>query len=487
MIQALTIRYSTRANLSVSLTLESFEVTPIMSFVTSSRDGRKFIDDNNFVYVFSKKSANKENSIWVCEKRGLCKGRIWTIANRVEVVRIVTPHNHAAEATRGPVLNILSRVKERARDTEETPQQILATNLQNVHRNIMAKLPRQDAIKRTIRRQRNQQGLPELPTDLEHLNIPLQYRVIEVDGLEQQFLKYDSQDTLLPDRILIFATDDNLNMLNRSDSWYGDGTFSVAPNLFFQLYTIHVEQYGTVTPAIYALLPNKTKETYQKLLQQLKNLIPGLLPTRVLLDFEAAAMGAFSEEFEGIAVSGCFFHLCQNVWRRVQSEGLQILYQGNHDFAQWVRMIPAIAFVPPHRVLEAFDELVEYENFPPEAQPIVDYFEDIYIGRRARRQRRPPIFSIEMWNMYQRTLDGRHRTNNNIEGWHRGFQSFIESLKKQQTIHAYQINQFITGAPPPRPNKRYATISARIHVIVNDYDNRNIIDYLRGISNNFAF
>lgn len=139
----------------------------------------------------------------------------------------------------------------------------------------------------------------------------------------------------------------------------------------------------------------------------------------------------------------------------------------------------------------------DYKNFLPEAQPIVDYFEDIYIGRRGRRQRRPPIFPIPMWNMYQRTLDHHHRTNNHIEGWHRGFQSvcdsspnifkFIESLKKQQTIHFYQINQFITGTPPPRPNKRYATISTRVHVIVHDYDNRNNIDYLRGIANNFAF
>ncbi|KAK4876652.1 hypothetical protein RN001_009158 [Aquatica leii] len=345
--------------ISFSLTLLSFEVRPIMSFVTSNRGGQKFIDDNNFVYVFSKKSANEEHYIRVCKKRSQCK------------------------ATRIPVLNIPSRIKERARNTEETLQQILATNLQNVHCNIMAKLPRQDAIKRSM--QCNEQGLDE------------------------QFLKYDFHDTLVPDRILIFDTDDNLNMLNRSDSWYGDGTFSVAPNLFFQLYTIHVEQYGTVI--------------------ELKIFIPGLFPTRILLDFKAAAMGAFSEEFEGIVVSGCFFHLCQNVWRRVQSEGLQI------EFSRY---------------------------FSPEAQPIMDYFEDIYIGRRGRRQRRPPFFPIQMWNMYQRTLDHHHRTNNHIEGWHRGFQSvcdnspnifkFIESLKKQQTIHSYQINQFITGVPLPRLN-----------------------------------
>ncbi|KAK4876602.1 hypothetical protein RN001_009108 [Aquatica leii] len=380
-----------------------------MSFVTSNRGGQKFIDNNNFVYVFSKKSSNEEHSICVCKKRGQCKGRIWTIANGIEVVRTVTPHNHASVATRVPLLNILSRMNERARDTEETPQQSLVTNLQNVHGNIMAKLPGQDAIKRTIRRQRNVQGLLELPTDLEHFNIPPQYQIINVEN----------------------------------------GAFSVAPNLFFQLYTIHVEQYGTVIPAIYALLPNKTKETYQKLLRELKSLIPGLFPLGSCWTLKQQQWEHFLKNLRALWYPAVF-HLYQNVWRRVQSEGLQ-------NFALWVRMIPAIAFVPPDRLLEIFDVLLEYENFPPEAQPIVYYFEDIYIGRRGRRQRRPPIFRF------------RCETCTN------------------QTIHSYQINQFITGAPPLHPNKRYATISTRIHVIVHDYDNRNIIDYLKGFANNFAF
>ena len=49
-----------------------------MSFVNSERGKRKFVCENNFVYVFSKKTADGEHSIWVCEKRGKCKGRVYT-------------------------------------------------------------------------------------------------------------------------------------------------------------------------------------------------------------------------------------------------------------------------------------------------------------------------------------------------------------------------------------------------------------------------
>ncbi|KAK4883331.1 hypothetical protein RN001_006650 [Aquatica leii] len=428
-----------------------------MSFVTSNRGAQKFIDDNHFVYVFSKKSGNEEDSIWVFEKRGQCKGRIWTIDN------IVTPHNHASEATRVPVLNILSRVNERAHDTEETPQQILATNFQNVHGNIIAKLPRQDAIKRTIRRQRNEQGLPELPTDLEYLNISPQYQIINVEGVDQQFLKYDSHDTY-----------DNLNMLNRSDSWYGNGTFCVAPNLFFQLYTIHVEQYGTVIPAIYALLPYKTKETYQKLLQELKNLIPGLFPTRILLGFKAATMGAFSEKFEGIVVSGCFLH-----YAKMYGEE----YKTDADFALNLRLLSAIAFVPVESIVDASERLCDKNILPPEAQPVVDYFENTWIRRPHRRQhRRAPQFSHQMWNWFDGVQQGLPKTNNSIKGWHRGFETqigadypniwkFIEAIQREQSLNALQIEQYISGQEGPPMRKKYRDCAMRIAHLVDNYYN----------------
>ncbi len=41
-------------------------------------------------------------------------------------------------------------------------------------------------------------------------------------------------------RILIFGTDDNLALLKNNEIWYGDGTFSVAPDLFYQMYTLNI-------------------------------------------------------------------------------------------------------------------------------------------------------------------------------------------------------------------------------------------------------
>lgn len=64
---------------------------------------------------------------------------------------------------------------------------------------------------------------------------------------------------------------------------------------------------------------------------------------------------------------------------------------------------------------------------------------------------------------------------------------FIECLQKQQGIYNYEIVQLIAGNQGNRRNKKYAAISARVKRIVEDFENRQVIDYLRGIAYNFEF
>lgn len=105
---------------------------------------------------------------------------------------------------------------------------------------------------------------------------------------------------------------------------------------------------------VYALLPNKSRHTYIKLFQEIKNLQPGIQPRQIMTDFEQSAIQAFQIEFPGILNTGCFFHLYQSVWRKVQDAGLKQKYQNDHEFARWIRMILAIAFIPLAGVIVAF-------------------------------------------------------------------------------------------------------------------------------------
>ena len=144
-----------------------------------------------------------------------------------------------------------------------------------------------NSMRRALRRKRQDVTAPNpLPESRRDINLPEELTKLPSG---EEFLRFDSG----PDdanRILIFGTQRNTDILVRSSSIYADETFKIAPELFYQLYTLHaVHPNGAVFPCIYALLPNKTTETYVRLFQKLKELKPDLNPQDVMIDFEKAA------------------------------------------------------------------------------------------------------------------------------------------------------------------------------------------------------
>ncbi|KAG7159283.1 hypothetical protein Hamer_G026698, partial [Homarus americanus] len=88
---------------------------------------------------------------------------------------------------------------------------------------------------------------------------------------------FDSDENDL-NRLLVFATDKGLDDLVHVKHWASDGTFKCCPNIFYQLYTLHVQVGKFSVPRLFALLPNKTQETYTRLCPRLLELRPGLNP-----------------------------------------------------------------------------------------------------------------------------------------------------------------------------------------------------------------
>uniref|UniRef100_H3A8W8 MULE transposase domain-containing protein n=1 Tax=Latimeria chalumnae TaxID=7897 RepID=H3A8W8_LATCH len=192
-----------------------------------------------------------------------------------------------------------------------------------------------------IQRERGRNCLPPLPQDLETMDIPQEMKAL-TDGMP--FLQFDSGPGA--DRILIFSTHDSLAVLVNSDQWFADGAFRVEPPIFHQLYTIHGIHLGFNVPLVYTLLPNKTQRTYTRLLQELKNLSPGIQPQSVLTDYEMAAIKRFEAEFPNVKMIGCYYHLTQSVWRQVQCLGL------TQNFAKICQMLPCLAFLLQRMVIE---------------------------------------------------------------------------------------------------------------------------------------
>src|SRR5919106_3462858 len=117
-----------------------------------------------------------------------------------------------------------------------------------------------------------------------------------------------------------------------------------------------------------------------------------------------AAMQSFALAYPNATVSGCYFHLCQSVNRKVSEIGLKSEYDADNEIREFVRCMPALAHVPIDDVAEAFDLLIETAPRHEKMDELVSYFEHTYIrGRRLcghTEQYGPAVYLIASWNKH---------------------------------------------------------------------------------------
>ncbi|KAL4112905.1 hypothetical protein QTP88_016624 [Uroleucon formosanum] len=145
-----------------------------------------------------------------------------------------------------------------------------------------------------------------------------------------------------------------------------------------------------------------------------------------------------------------------------------------------IRSLSALAFIPTINVIRTFEELINSTYFLENEEllsPIINSFEDTWIGRRNRNNRkRSPQFDFCMWNCYDSVLKHQPRTNNAVEGWHHAFNSalaenhvtmwiiktyIINLLKQEQSLQEVKMEQSLSGESSSKKRKKY-----------NDYDER---------------
>ena len=114
------------------------------------------------------------------------------------------------------------------------------------------------------------------------------------------------------------------------------------------------------------------------------------------VDFEKSLSNAVIKVFgEDCEIWYCFFHLGQNIVRRV-SVKYAVKFRQDKEFATRVRCLTALAFLPVDEVIDAFEELIQWDknqSEPKLPEDLIKYFEKNYIGnllREGRKQRKIP-------------------------------------------------------------------------------------------------
>lgn len=464
----------------------------IVNFGTSSK-GRPTVIYKNFEYTKVRTNDNGE-IYWRCKfhQSYHCLAHIKTLEDRV-ITNDAQEHNHQGNLSTSLARQTVAEMKERMNEISATPAAVVGSVSRLLEDNILQALPKRSSLTRTLQRFRKAaledneiSVLPSPPVDT-HFEVPRRF---------EHMILYDSGT--IGERFIILGSREMLDGLARAKLWLADGTFKVVPSIFFQLYTIHFELAPGATPvALYCLLQSKTRATYENIINQIRTLIPSANPERILVDFETAAISAFQTAFPNATISGCFFHLCQSVLRKVNEMGMKSDYETQPIVCQAVRCIFALALVPIEDVAGAFEVLSEEIDEVHERMPeLLSYFEHTYIRGRQRPGRGqnygPSIFSIHLWNHYRTAADGIARTTNSVEGWHYGLQTlfqchhptlwtFLDGISKDMQRQRLGYLQAISGISEA-PRRKYRELKERVRRAVSLYSRANILQYLRTIS-----
>ncbi|XP_077297552.1 aminopeptidase N-like [Arctopsyche grandis] len=470
-----------------------------MTFERTQKNGVLLICDG-FCYTRHRSGIDTETEYWVCENRKICNGRAITKSNRREF-RQTKEHSHLPDRLRREIRQIQGFMQQAASNAigASTTTSIVQRSLMAATDVAKARLPSINHLKRNVQRQRNKAQVPlPLPITRSDIDVPTEYQITGSTTTPEQFLFWDSGSGS-EERILMFTTRKNLEFLKSCQSILMDGTFKTAPPLFTQLYSIHGtrlegtdQKPGKAVPLIFCLLPDKSGTTYNRLFSQLKMYIQDWEPNRVMMDFERAAINAVQNQWPNAQVTGCFFHLSQSIYRKIQELGLTEFYD-NQENAIKFKMVLALAFVPPENVVESWEELLQILNpwlleQEREIQQKVDdfliYFEVNYIGKIIANVRREPrVASIDIWNVRDRIIHNYGKTDNEVEGFHMkvgytiGAQfpnlwKFLKALQGLQAETEKLVEELNSGVMGRQQRPKYVQLAERIKNVTANWANR---------------
>ncbi|CAF1607645.1 unnamed protein product, partial [Didymodactylos carnosus] len=142
------------------------------------------------------------------------------------------------------------------------------------------------------------------------------------------------------ERMLLFGSTKQLQVLFDSSTVLLDGTFSATPPFFSQVFTLHGLKFGY----------NNT--IYMFFIIKIRFLIPLAMdrlfkPEIIISDFETGLIPAVAADFPETKHRGCFFHYNQSIYRRIQTSGLGSAYSQDEEIRSGCHKLMALALLPP--------------------------------------------------------------------------------------------------------------------------------------------
>ncbi|CAF1289483.1 unnamed protein product [Adineta steineri] len=347
-----------------------------LSFLTSNKAQRLLVLNDN-LFRCNKKNAKKR--YWKCIVHG-CTLTVHTDNNDVYKSGGTVNHDHPPHTDMIQTLKLRQQMKQRV-IKELTPISVIyeeETAKASVDRAVLASFPTNQEIYQTFASIRRKL-VPPLPVSC-MFEIPDQYK-LTANG--ERFLLFD-ESVVRRERLLLYGSDLQLDLLFDSQIIYMDATFSKAPPHFSQIFIIHAVNFDICLPCVFALMVNKKSVSYRQIFFELKQKAAernkSFSPRLILTDFESGMLPVVKAE----------------------QLGLQKDYMENEILRGLCRKLMCLAMMPEDTILDSYDEIRYHSRklsgLPME--PLLNYFEKQWLS------------DIGIWNVS--TINSR--TNNCCEG-----------------------------------------------------------------------
>ena len=131
----------------------------------------------------------------------------------------------------------------------------------------------------------------------------------------------------------------------------------------------------------------------------------------VSVDFESALIKALRNA--GAALHGCYFHLCQAVWRFVKTHSMSLRYNTDALFNVRIRALTAIVFLPVDDVPRHFQSMKALVADDDQLLRVYEYFETTWLNG----------FGVKLISQHGEAF----RTNNCAEAFHSSLRTIFHA------------------------------------------------------------
>ena len=179
-------------------------------------------------------------------------------------------------------------------------------------------------------------------------------------------------------------SDAQIEIASASNSLFIDGTFSIAPEPFYQVIFMTGIVGGNKFPIATALLSNMLQSTYREILQKLQDVCQeNNQPVDFIFihsDCEQAVINAVKEVFPDSQPKLCRFHILDAERRWLDKKGLRTFVNSNVTFRRFYRRSLNIFFFPYHLWPRIWELMINQLDAETKAFPGVENFLDYMVS-----------------------------------------------------------------------------------------------------------